>query len=95
MEERKGSYAHRKEDLKRRLSRIEGQVRGIGRMVDDEKYCVDVLTQVAAIRAALDRVAVAVLEEHVQGCIGDGSQETSERLEELVHVVERFVSLKG
>jgi DNA-binding FrmR family transcriptional regulator len=92
----RGSYGYRKDDLRRRLGRIEGQVRGIGRMVDDEQYCVDILTQIAAVRAALDRVAVGVLEDHVNGCIAEAidSQQGKERLEELVGVLERFVALR-
>jgi DNA-binding FrmR family transcriptional regulator len=65
-------------------------------MVDEEKYCVDILTQIAAVRAALDRVAVGVLEDHVTGCVAEaaGSPEGKERLEELVGVLERFVALR-
>lgn len=96
MEKTSRSYGYRKDQLRRRLGRIEGQVRGITRMVDEEKYCVDILTQVAAVQAALDRVAVGVLEDHVKGCVGDamGSDEGPERLEELVGVLERFVALR-
>lgn len=96
MEGSRGSYGYRKDDLRRRLGRIEGQVRGIMRMVDDDKYCVDILTQVAAVQAALDRVAVGVLEDHVKGCVSDamGSAEGPERLDELVGVLERFVALR-
>lgn len=91
-----GSYGYRKEDLKKRLGRIEGQVRGIARMVDEEQYCVDILTQIAAIRAALDGVAVGVLEDHVQGCVAGAvaSDEAKESLAELVGVLERFVALR-
>ncbi len=91
-----GSYGYRKDDLAKRLSRIEGQVRGIGRMVADEKYCVDILTQIAAVRAALDKVAMGVLEDHVNGCVregiaaGDGERHATE----LLDVVERFVTLR-
>ena len=91
-----GSYGYRKEDLSKRLGRIEGQVRGIARMVDEEQYCVDILTQIAAIRAALDQVAVGVLEDHVQGCVAEAlaSNEGKESLAELVDVLERFVALR-
>lgn len=93
---KKGSYGYRKDDLSRRLGRIEGQIRGIGRMVGEEKYCVDILTQIAAVQAALDRVAVGVLEDHVNGCVAEaaGSPLGKERLDELVGVVERFVALR-
>ena len=93
--ERTGSYGHRKDELRKRLSRIEGQVRGIDRMVDDEKYCVDILVQIAAVRAALDRVALGVLEDHVKGCVGGAAPGDSEAMaEELLEVVERFVALR-
>lgn len=92
----RGSYGYRKDDLRKRLSRIEGQIRGIGRMVDDEQYCVDILTQVAAVQAALDRVALGVLDDHVKGCVADseGRADRSERLNELMRVIERFVALR-
>lgn len=95
--ERTGSYGYRKDNLLARLGRIEGQVRGIARMVDEDKYCVDILTQIAAIRAALDRVAAGVLEDHVKGCVADAvpTEEGKERIEELLQVVERFVALKN
>ncbi|MGH2736172.1 MAG: metal-sensitive transcriptional regulator [Actinomycetota bacterium] len=92
----RGSYGYRKDQLSRRLGRIEGQVRGITRMVDEEKYCVDILTQISAIQAALDRVALGVLEDHVNGCVSEAvaTDEGRERLEELVGVLERFVALR-
>ena len=71
-------YAEDKDLLVKRLHRIEGQVRGIERMVEDERYCIDILTQIAATRAALDGVALKVLEDHVQLCVrgrgGEGSR---------------------
>ena len=63
------SYSKDKGQLLRRLSRIEGQVRGISRMIDREEYCVDILQQTSALRAAVDALAVLVLEDHVQGCV--------------------------
>jgi CsoR family transcriptional regulator, copper-sensing transcriptional repressor len=95
-ENRRGSYGYRKDELSKRLGRIEGQVRGIQRMVGDEKYCVDILTQIAAVRAALDQVALGVLEDHVEGCVKETvpSAEGRERLSELVGVLERFVALR-
>ena len=93
--ERAGSYGHRKDELRKRLSRIEGQVRGIDRMVDEEKYCVDILVQIAAVRAALDRVALGVLEDHVKGCVAGAAPGHSEAMaEELLEVVERFIALR-
>lgn len=91
-----GSYGYRKDDLQRRLNRIEGQVRGIARMVGGEEYCVDILTQIAAVQAAIDRVALGVLQDHVNGCIAHTAEtpEAQERLAELVGVLERFVALR-
>ncbi len=92
-----GSYGYRKDGLQARLGRIEGQVRGISKMVEDEKYCVDILTQISAVRSALDRVAVGVLEDHVKGCVMDaakGGSDAQHHLDELMSVVERFISIK-
>ena len=58
-----------KEQLKKRLARIEGQVRGISKMIDDDRYCIDILTQLGAVDTALEAVAIKVLEEHVQHCV--------------------------
>lgn len=87
------SYAHDKDKLITRLRRIEGQVRGLQKMIDEEKYCVEVLTQVSSVMAALQKVGVIVLEKHIQGCvrnaIAEGDHE-DEAIEELIQVVERF-----
>lgn len=93
---RHGSYGYRKDELARRLSRIEGQVRGIARMVEREDYCVDILTQVAAVRSALDRVGLGVLEDHVKGCVAEAASEGkgAEHLDELVSVLERYVAMR-
>ncbi len=95
-DERTGSYGYRKDELGKRLSRIEGQVRGIGRMVEDEKYCVDILTQIAAVRAAVDRVALGVMEDHMKGCMAEAasSDDAAAHLGELMDVLERFVALR-
>jgi DNA-binding FrmR family transcriptional regulator len=63
------SYAKDRAQLMRRLSRMEGQVRGIARMIEREEYCVDILQQTAALRAAVDALSILVLEDHVQGCV--------------------------
>lgn len=85
-------------DVLNRLARIEGQVRGIRRMVDDDKYCVDILTQIAAVTTALDRVALRVLEGHVQGCVRDamvsGGKEAEGKADELLEAVERFARMR-
>jgi DNA-binding FrmR family transcriptional regulator len=68
-------YTATKEQLTTRLRRIEGQVRGIERMVDDDRYCIDILTQISAIQAALDKVALGLLDGHVRHCVQEGAQE--------------------
>ena len=79
-----------------RLRRIEGQVRGLQRMVDEDAYCVDVLTQVAAVQTALEQVAVQVLDGHVRGCVADAMRggDEEERLDELMAAVRRFAKVR-
>ena len=85
------SYSKDRAQLLRRLSRIEGQVRGIARMIERDEYCVDILQQTAALRAAVDSVSLLVMEEHVAGCLrtavetGDAQAYT----EEVMDVVRR------
>ena len=85
------SYTRDKAQLVRRLARIEGQVRGISRMIEREEYCVDILQQTSALRAAVDSLAVLVLEDHVQGCIRTAAQrgEADRYVDEVVDVVRR------
>ncbi len=85
------SYARDRAQLLRRLSRIEGQVRGIGRMIEREEYCVDILQQTAALRAAIDAVSIMVLEDHVQGCVRTAAErgEAEQYVEEVLDVVRR------
>jgi DNA-binding FrmR family transcriptional regulator len=77
-----------KDALVRRLKRIEGQVRGLQKMVEDERYCIDILTQVSAATAALDGVAIGVLEDHVRHCVREGGDE---KVEELMGALARLV----
>ena len=82
-----------------RLRRIEGQVRGLQRMVDEDAYCIDILTQVAAVQTALEQVAVNVLDGHVRGCVADAvggpDPETSDaKLDELMAAVRRFAKIR-
>ena len=85
-----------KEKLRNRLRRIEGQVRGVQRMIEEEKYCVDVLTQISSYIAASEKVAALVLRDHMDHCVreavADGSK-ADEKIEELAEAVERFVKL--
>lgn len=82
-----------KDDLVKRLNRIEGQVRGISKMISEDKYCVDILNQIAAARAALDQVGLIILEGHVRGCVVRGIKEANEDaiVTELLDVIKRFV----
>ena len=85
------SYTRDRAQLLRRLSRIEGQVRGIARMIEREEYCVDILQQTAALRAAVDAVSIMVLEDHVQGCVRTAAErgEADKYVEEVLDVVRR------
>jgi DNA-binding FrmR family transcriptional regulator len=85
-------YQADKEQLLKRLARIEGQVRGVSRMIEEERYCIDVLTQIGAIDAALDKVALALIDEHTRHCVVEakGSEKT-EKVEELIAALGRFV----
>jgi CsoR family transcriptional regulator, copper-sensing transcriptional repressor len=85
------AYSKDRAVLLRRLSRIEGQVRGIGRMIEREEYCVDILQQTAALRAAVDALSVLVLEDHVRGCIRTAAErgEADAYVDEVLHVVRR------
>ncbi|HYJ17965.1 MAG TPA: metal-sensitive transcriptional regulator [Burkholderiales bacterium] len=87
-------HVHRggKEALAKRLNRIEGQVRGLNKMVDEDRYCVDILTQIAAVRSALDAVALQLLRGHTHGCVQDAirSGHGEPAIDELLTVVEKF-----
>jgi DNA-binding FrmR family transcriptional regulator len=92
-------YAGSKPQLVSRLRKIEGQVRGIERMVADERYCIDVLTQIAAARTALEKVALEILDGHVKHCVHDAiasgdSAAAADKSRELLEAVERFVKMR-
>jgi DNA-binding FrmR family transcriptional regulator len=85
-------YSADKDNLAKRLSRIEGQVRGVARMVEEERYCIDVLTQIGAIEAALDKVALALIDDHVRHCVVEAEGgEQAEKVDELMAALGRFV----
>jgi len=86
-------YLQDKDDLLARLRRIEGQVRGLQRMIEEGRYCVDILTQIAAIRAALNKVGLSVLESHTRGCVVGAIEEQAgdEAIAELMAVLSKFV----
>jgi CsoR family transcriptional regulator, copper-sensing transcriptional repressor len=92
-------YVEEKEALIKRLHRVEGQVRGIERMVEDERYCIDILTQIAAATTALESVAFKILDEHVNHCVagalesGD-AEVAAEKSRELLEAVHRFSRTK-
>lgn len=85
-------YSATKDQLQARLRRIEGQVRGVQGMVADERYCIDVLTQIAAIQAALDKVALGLLDDHARHCVvGADGEEQVDRTDELMAAVGRLM----
>jgi DNA-binding FrmR family transcriptional regulator len=85
-------YSATQDQLLKRLRRIEGQVRGVERMVEEERYCVDVLTQIAAVQAALDKVALGLLDDHARHCVIGGPERLKdERTEELLGAVARLM----
>jgi DNA-binding FrmR family transcriptional regulator len=92
-------YAPHRDQLLKRLARIEGQVRGIAKMIEDDRYCIDILTQLGAVDTALEAVALRVLEDHVQHCVagaltsGDHAQ-AQEKTAELLEAVQRFAKTR-
>jgi DNA-binding FrmR family transcriptional regulator len=86
-------YTATKDQLRSRLKRIEGQVRGIQGMVEDDRYCIDVLTQIAAVQAALDKVALGLLDGHARHCVVGGAAggTAEERTEEMMAAVGRLL----
>ena len=89
-------YTMHKDDYLQRLRRIEGQVRGLQRMVDDDEYCIDILTQVSAATKALQSVAVGLLDEHLRHCVAgaavaEGEDEAGRLIDEATNAIERLV----
>ena len=85
-------YSETKDKLNARLARVEGQVRGIQRMVEEDRYCIDVLTQISAVQAALDKVALKLLDDHANSCvIGAEPDQQAERTTELMSAVARLM----
>ncbi len=88
-------YTASKDQLTKRLARIEGQIRGISKMVEDDRYCTDVLSQINAARAALDKVALGLLDGHARHCLvgdGGGPSDPQEQVDELMGAVGRMLS---
>ena len=83
-----------KDMLIKRLNRIEGQVKGIQKMVDEERYCIDILTQISAIRSAINKVGSIILESHIKGCVVNSIKEdnSEESIEELMKTIDKFIN---
>ncbi len=89
-------YASDRDELLSRLRKIEGQIRGIQRMVEDDTYCVDILTQISAVVAGMEKVGLKLLRDHMRGCVADaikakGPGDVDKKVDEVVKVVERFL----
>jgi DNA-binding FrmR family transcriptional regulator len=88
-------YAANRDDLLARLRRIEGQVRGLQRMVEDDRYCIDVLTQISSATRALQGVATGMLDDHVRHCVRDaidqGPQTADDKIDEALDVIHRLI----
>jgi len=85
-------YSATRDQLLTRLNRVEGQVRGVRKMVEEDRYCIDVLTQIGAIQAALDKVALGLLDDHARHCVIDGPEDQKgDRTEELMAAIGRLM----
>jgi DNA-binding FrmR family transcriptional regulator len=84
-------YYDDKEDILGRLRRIEGQIRGLQRMVENDDYCIDILTQITAASNALKKVAVGLLDDHIRHCVTEGSDDGSDMVTEATAAIERLV----
>jgi DNA-binding FrmR family transcriptional regulator len=88
-------YTSNKEDYRRRLSRIEGQIRGLQKMVDEDKYCIDILTQVSAATKALQSVALGLMEDHLEHCVteavAEGGEVAAAKVREASEAIARLV----
>jgi CsoR family transcriptional regulator, copper-sensing transcriptional repressor len=90
------SYAEDRSKLLSRLARVEGQIRGVARMVEDDRYCVDILTQISAINSSMQSIGLLLLEDHIRGCVvGAKEDEREERLQELNKAIARFTRSVG
>jgi DNA-binding FrmR family transcriptional regulator len=85
-------YITHKENVQNRLKRIEGQVRGLQRMVDEEKYCIDILTQINSVQAALEQVSLLLTEDHMRHCVVEALQQGDgeEKITEIMAVLKRY-----
>ncbi len=91
-------YSATKDELLRRLARAEGQVRGVAKMVEEDRYCLDVLTQISATQAALDKIALGLLDDHTRHCLlgqGEGPSDPGEQADEVMAAVGRLLARRG
>ena len=86
-------YTYRKDEVVKRLKRAEGQVRGVTRLVENDTYCIDIITQISAVKAALDKVALELLRDHSNHCLQpeDSDKKKAKKADELVKAVERLL----
>lgn len=86
-------YTLQRDDYARRLARIEGQVRGLARMIDDDQYCIDVLTQITSVTKALQNVGLGLLDEHLRHCVraAEAEGKGDEKITEAIQAVERLL----
>lgn len=90
----KYGYHNKKDEITKRLNRLEGQVRGVNKMVQNDKYCIDILTQISAVQSALDKVALELLSEHAKHCLANdnsGKKNGEAKAKELVEAVGRML----
>ncbi len=92
----KYGYSEKKSAILKRLNRAGGQVRGVSKMVEDDKYCIDILTQITAVQSALDKVALELLRDHAKHCLAndtvDSHTKGKDKADELVTAIERMLS---
>jgi CsoR family transcriptional regulator, copper-sensing transcriptional repressor len=88
-------YTQNKDDIQKRLRRIEGQMRGLQKMVEDDRYCIDVLTQISSATKALEGVALSLLEDHLRHCVADaitsGRNDANQKISEATAAIARLV----
>lgn len=90
------SYAEDKSRLLSRLARVEGQIRGVARMIEDDRYCVDILTQISAINSSMQNIGLLLLQDHIRGCVVSAEgDELEDRLDELNKAIARFTRSVG
>ena len=84
-------YASEKDEILSRLKKVEGQIRGIQRMVNEQAYCTDILTQISAVVSGMEKVGLRVLREHMAGTLHAKGSQSDEKIDEVIKVVERFL----